>query len=94
MGVPVVIPLYIPERNWIYFIEAVTSVGPMSPKRIIEINEMTEKVTAGKIFITAFPNIETFKKFSASLSWETEVWLADNPDHMIHRNGDRFMGPR
>lgn len=86
--------LYVPEKDWIYFIEAVTSVGPMSPKRIIEINEMRKNVTSGKIYVTAFPDITTYKKFSTDLAWETEVWLSETPDHMIHLNGDRFMGPR
>ena len=86
--------LYSEIKNWLYFIEAVTSVGPMEPKRIKEINEMTEGVTAGKIFITAFLDFKTFKKFSDSLAWETEVWIADMPDHMIHLNGDKFIGPR
>ena len=86
--------LYSEERNWIYFIESVTSVGPMDPKRIIEINEMTTDVSAGKIFVTAFLDFKTFKKFSETLAWETEVWIADMPDHMIHLNGDKFLGPR
>lgn len=86
--------LYREDCNWIYFIESVTSVGPMDPKRIIEINEMTKNVTAGKIFVTAFQSFSVFKKFSADLAWETEVWISENPDHMIHLNGDRFLGPR
>lgn len=86
--------LYCPDRDWIYFIEAVTSVGPMSPKRIREIEAMTGNVTSGKIYVTAFPNISTYKRFANELAWETEVWLAEMPDHMIHLNGDRFMGPR
>lgn len=86
--------LYSSEKNWIFFVEAVTSVGPMDPKRIKEINEMTSDVTAGKIFVTAFLDFKTFKKFSESLAWETEVWIADMPDHMIHLNGDKFFGPR
>ena len=86
--------LYSPEKNWLYFIESVTSVGPMEPKRIKEIEEMTSRVTAGKIFVTAFLDFKTFKKFSETLAWETEVWIADMPDHMIHLNGDKFLGPR
>lgn len=86
--------LYREDKDWIYFIESVTSVGPMDPKRIIEISEMTKNVTAGKIYVTAFQNFTVFKKFSDSLAWETEVWISDMPDHMIHLNGDRFMGPR
>lgn len=86
--------LYREDKNWIYFIESVTSVGPMDPKRIIEISEMTKNIIAGKIYVTAFQNFTVFKKFSDSLAWETEVWISEMPDHMIHLNGDRFMGPR
>lgn len=86
--------LYSEKKNWLYFIESVTSVGPMEPKRIKEIEEMTEGVTAGKIYVTAFLDFKTFKRFSETLAWETEVWIADMPDHMIHLNGDKFLGPR
>jgi len=86
--------LYSEENNWLYFIESVTSAGPMEPKRVKEIEEMTSGVTSGKIYITAFPDFKTFKKFSESLAWETEVWIADMPDHMIHLNGNKFLGPR
>ena len=86
--------LYSEDKNWIYFIESVTSVGAMEPKRIKEIEEMTENISAGKIYVTAFLDFKTFKKFSETLAWETEVWIADMPDHMIHLNGDKFLGPR
>ena len=86
--------LYLDEKNWLFFIESVTSVGPIDPKRIKEIEEMTADVTAGKIFVTAFLDRKTYKKFSESLAWETEVWIAADPNHMIHLNGDKFLGPR
>lgn len=71
-----------------------TSVGAMEPKRILEIEQMTRNVQAGRIYVTAFLDFKTFKKFSETLAWETEVWIADMPEHMIHLNGDRFLGPR
>lgn len=86
--------LYREDKDWIYFVESVTSVGPMDPKRILEIEEMTKDVKAGKIYVTAFLDFKTYKKFSEELAWETEVWIAEMPEHMIHLNGDRFMGPR
>lgn len=86
--------LYSEEKNWLYFIESVTSVGPIDPKRIKEIEKMTIDVVAGKIYVTAFLDFKTFKKFSETLAWETEVWIADMPDHMIHLNGDKFLGPK
>ena len=86
--------LYQKEKKWIYFIEAVTSVGPISPKRIVEITDMTKDCKLGKIYVTAFIDMKTFKKFTEQLAWETEVWLSEMTDHMIHLNGDKFMGPR
>ena len=86
--------LYKEDENWLYFIEAVDSVRPMSPARIRDIEQMTQNVKAGKIYVTAFLNFDKYKKFSKELAWETEVWIADTPDHMIHLNGDKFLGPR
>ena len=85
--------LYREDKDWIYFVESVTSVGPMDAKRILEITEMTKNVTAGKIFVTAFLDFKTYKRFSENLAWETEVWIAEMPEHMIHLNGDKFLGP-
>ena len=86
--------LYRADNNWLYFIEAVDSVGPMSPERVIDIQRMTKNVNCGKIFVTAFLDFKKYKRFSEQLAWETEVWIAEMPDHMIHLNGDKFLGPR
>ncbi|NBH15530.1 restriction endonuclease [Lachnospiraceae bacterium] len=86
--------LYREDKDWIYFVESVTSVGPMDSKRILELTEMTRNVTAGKIFVTAFLDFKTYKRFSETLAWETEVWIAEMPEHMIHLNGNKFLGPR
>lgn len=86
--------LYREDKNWIYFVESVTSVGPMDSKRILEITEMTKKVIAGKIFVTAFLDFKAYKRFSEILAWETEVWIAEMPEHMIHLNGNKFLEPR
>jgi len=85
--------LFLKAKKWLYFIEAVTSVGPISFKRMQEINAMTINCMVGKIFVTAFPNMAIYKKFIVQLAWETEVWIADNPDHIIHLNGDMFIRP-
>jgi len=55
---------------------------------------MTTNCKTGRVFVTAFPDSKVFKRFVDQLAWETEVWIADNPDHMIHFNGDMFIGPR
>ena len=86
--------LYDSERNWVVLVEAVTSHGPMSPKRLVELNTMFANCTAGLVFVSAFPDMAEFKKHAADVAWDTEVWLADVPSHMMHFNGDRFLGPR
>ncbi|MBX7210264.1 MAG: hypothetical protein K1X78_18230 [Verrucomicrobiaceae bacterium] len=84
---------YSANRRWIYLIEAVHSSGPVSPIRHLELRRLTERCKADIIYVTAFLNRETFRKFAADISWETEVWIADAPDHLVHFNGDSFMGP-
>jgi hypothetical protein len=86
--------LYREDKNWLYFIEAVTSVGPLDPKRMREIEDMTKGIHAGKIYVTAFLTFKTFKSFLGSLAWETEAWIAEMPDHMVHMDGENFLGPR
>lgn len=86
--------LYSEEKQWLVLVEAVTSVGPMSPKRVLELKQMTAHVTVGKIFVTAFLDFKTFKSFCAELSWSSEVWIAEEPDHMIHFNGQELLQPR
>lgn len=86
--------LYNKDKNWIFLCEAVTSHGPISPKRFIELEEMLKDCTAGKIYVTCFLDMSTFKRYADKIAWETEVWIAEMPDHLLHYNGDRFMGPR
>lgn len=86
--------IYDPSKDWLFLIEAVTSHGPVSPKRVMELEKFLTNCKAGKIYVTAFPDFTEFKKHSINIAWETEVWIVDMPDHMIHFNGDRFMGPR
>lgn len=80
-------------RNWLFLIEAVTSHGPVSPKRHFELEEMLKGCFAGRVYVSAFADFVTFKSFLTEIAWETEVWLAEIPDHLIHFNGDRFLGP-
>lgn len=84
---------YSKEKNWLYLIEAVYTSGPIDELRYIQLEKLTEKCSAEIVYVTAFLNREKFKKFAKDIAWETEVWIADNPDHMIHFNGDKFLGP-
>ncbi|MCK4662250.1 MAG: restriction endonuclease [Bacteroidales bacterium] len=86
--------IYDESKNWLYLIEAVTSHVPMSPKRIVELDDFLKNCKAGKIYVSAFPDFSEFKKHTNNIAWETEVWIMEFPEHMIHFNGDRFIGPR
>jgi BsuBI/PstI restriction endonuclease domain/BsuBI/PstI restriction endonuclease HTH domain len=85
--------LYFAKKKWLLLIEAVTSHGPVDAKRHSELAELFKKSKVGLVYVTAFPDGKTFSKYLRGIAWETEVWQADNPDHLIHFNGKRFLGP-
>lgn len=85
--------LYWPENNWLLLIESVTSHGPVDGKRHGELSKLFENAKPGLVYVTAFPDRKIMTKYLSDISWETEVWTADAPTHMIHFNGDRFLGP-
>lgn len=84
---------YAQEKNWLYLIEAVHSSGAIGELRLMQLQKLTKACKADIIYVTAFLDKLTFRKFIADIAWETEVWIADNPDHLIHFNGDKFLGP-
>ncbi len=84
---------YSPSKNWLYLIEAVTSANPITELRRKTLLDLTHSCTADVILITAFPDRTVYRRFAHEIAWETEVWIADAPEHMIHFNGDKFLGP-
>jgi len=84
---------YSKEKNWLYLIEAVHSSGPISEVRLLQLKQLTKNCTADLVYITAFLNKQKFRQFIAEIAWETEVWIAENPDHLVHFNGEKFLGP-
>ena len=81
------------DKNWLVLIEAVTSHGPVNPKRLTELRDLFAGSKAGLVFVTAFLGRRGLLKYIGDIAWQTEVWVADSPDHMIHFNGERFLGP-
>lgn len=101
LGVPITehgklpdVVLWDQRRNWLFLVEAVTSHGPVTPKRRLELEEMFAHFGGGIIFVSAFPDFAQFRRHLKTIAWETEVWITEIPDHLIHFNGDRFLGPR
>jgi hypothetical protein len=81
------------EKNWLLLIESITSHGAVDSKRYEELSELFKDSKAGLVFVSAFPDRKTFLKYLENIAWETEVWIADAPTHVIHFNGTRFLGP-
>ena len=74
-------------------IEAVHSSNPIGVLRHKRLRELTKDCAVGRVYISAFENAKAFRKFSGDISWQTEVWIAEDPDHLIHFDGDRYLGP-
>jgi adenine-specific DNA-methyltransferase len=85
--------IYHPKKNWLFLIEAVTSHGPVDGKRHDELSHIFKDSKAGLVYVTSFPTRTEMARYLSEISWETEVWVAEAPDHLIHLNGIRFMGP-
>lgn len=85
--------LHFTEKNWLLLVESVTSHGPVDGKRHGELSKLFAGSTAGLVYVTAFPNRALMGRYLGEIAWETEVWVADAPSHLIHFNGVRFLGP-
>lgn len=85
--------LHFTEKNWLLLVESVTSHGPVDGKRHAELAKLFAGSKAGLVYVTAFPNRATMGRYLGEIAWETEVWVADAPSHLIHFNGVRFLGP-
>ncbi len=85
--------IVLPEKKWLVLIEAVTSHGPINLKRHNELRDIFGKGDYGLVFVTAFESRKAMHKFLSEIAWETEVWVSEAPSHLIHFNGERFLGP-
>lgn len=84
---------YFAVKNWLILVESVTSHGPVDGKRHAELSKLFAGSTAGLVYVTAFPNRIIMGRYLNEIAWETDVWAADSPSHLIHFNGERFLGP-
>lgn len=70
-----------------------TTHGPVDGKRHDELKRLFVDCTAGLIYVTAFPSRVIMSRHLSEIAWETEVWCAEAPTHLILFNGERFLGP-
>ncbi|MGI4791528.1 MAG: BsuBI/PstI family type II restriction endonuclease [Janthinobacterium lividum] len=85
--------IYYTAKKWLVLIEAVTSHGPIDAKRRAELQALFQSSQAGLVFITAFLTRKAMAPYLGRLAWETDIWVAEAPSHLIHFNGDKFLGP-
>ena len=85
--------LYFGKKDWLLLVESVTSHGPVDSKRHNELATLFKSANPGLVYVTAFPDRGIMGRYLSEVSWETEVWCADAPTHLIHFNGKRFLGP-
>jgi len=85
--------IYCPKRKWLILAESVTSHGPVDGKRHRELQKLFKDSKVGIVYVTAFPNRELMARYISDIAWETEVWVAEAPSHLIHFDGERFLGP-
>jgi len=81
------------DKNWLLLCEAVTSHGPVDGKRHGELKQLFKASTVGLVYVTAFPTRAVMSRYLGDIAWESEVWCAEEPTHLIHFNGERFLGP-
>ncbi len=80
-------------KNRLFLIEAVIKAGPVDENRRKELHDLFAGSKAHLVFVTAVETRRTMQSFVSHIAWESEVWIAEDPDHMIHFNGGRFLGP-
>lgn len=85
--------VYLHNRNWMVLLEAASSHGPIDATRHAELSELFRNSVADLVYVSCFPSREVMRRYLPLIAWETDVWCADNPTHLIHFNGERFLGP-
>ncbi|MCL2785041.1 MAG: restriction endonuclease [Propionibacteriaceae bacterium] len=85
--------VYLPDRNWLLLMEAASTHGPVDGQRHSELASLFSGSTAGLVYVSCFPSRAVMRKYTTQIAWETEAWCAEDPTHLIHFNGERFLGP-
>lgn len=81
------------DKNWLYLLEACSSHGPVDVTRKNELKQLFGSTGHELVLVSCFPSRSVMRKYLDQLAWETEVWCADTPDHLIHFDGEKFLGP-
>lgn len=85
--------VYMADKDWLILMEAASSHGPVDAKRRGELASLFKDSVPGLVYVSGFPDRKEMRKYLQQIAWETEVWCAEDPTHLIHFNGERFLGP-
>ena len=83
--------IHFTEKNWLVLIEAVTSHGPINPKRKTELKNLFRSSTVPLVMVTAFLSRKAMAEYLSDISWETDVWVAEDATHLVHFNGENLL---
>ncbi|GLZ06294.1 type II restriction endonuclease BsuBI [Actinomadura sp. NBRC 104412] len=85
--------VYMADKDWLVLLEAANSHGPVDAKRHGELAKLFESASPGLVYVSCFSDRKEMRKYLHQIAWATEVWCAGDPTHLIHFNGERFLGP-
>ncbi|MBN3924648.1 MAG: Eco57I restriction-modification methylase domain-containing protein [Nostoc sp. NMS4] len=83
--------IHFTANNWLVLIEAVTSHGPINPKRKKELEVLFQGVQIPVVMVTTFISRKAMVAYLPEIAWETDVWVAEDSTHLIHFNGEYLL---
>ena len=83
--------IHFTANNWLILIEAVTSHGPINPKRKKELETLFKSSKIPLVMVTAFLSRKAMVGYLTEIAWETDVWVAEDVTHLIHFNGQHLL---
>ena len=79
--------LYCEANRCLVVIEVVASSGPISTARLYQLETLVEQSAALGCqlrYVTVFPSRRLFRRFVEDIAWGTQVWIADEPEHVVY----------
>lgn len=80
-------------KGWLFLMEACSTHGPIDVVRKRELKRLFAGMKGAPVYVSCFPDRTVMRQYLTDLAWETEAWCANDPDHMVHLDGERFLGP-
>ncbi len=85
--------LYKSDSNWLVLIDLVTGHRVMGNNRCKELIRMFKDSPIEQVFVNAFHNKKEMTDSQTDIAWGTNVWFSEEPEHMIHFDGNHVVEP-